>query len=426
MFKNFKNNILKMYLIKSTILDAIFIILLVICIIILLLTILEPTTVSIALCMFFYIPILKFIQSKYHSKLKTWKFYLCNYKYPLKKIKQLDTVSIALCMFFYIPILKFIQSKYHSKLKTWKFYLCNYKYPLKKIKQLDEEWSKTGIVCHTLISESCIFSFKNPTSIIDATKLILVCHTKCTHGESTWYSMIFYFSDGTSTELIYSSKDDIQELLFTISTLMPYIYIENPQEILKKFDNNFEELSKEVEIAKRQGIRNNYKVKANTKDCIENNSTNSKKISLKFFLGLPILLITILISCSIYFLEKILGLLLLLIVILSGIELCTNIVTCPQPITAQIARIDYFTDDTTQKCTPIYRYIVDNNVIEVKSQDNYNVDDYLGKVGNSKQLYYNPNNPFNYYDRATIPSTMWIITLMLIISIILIIAPDYI
>lgn len=85
---------------------------------------------------------------------------------------------------------------------------------------------------------------------------------------------------------------------------------------------------------------------------------------------------------------------------------------CTEKTTAQVIDANYFNEyhssgrkrHSVTMSTPIFEYETNNgDIIEVKSNTNYVVNDHKAEIGDEVILYYNPNNPEDYLCENDIP-----------------------
>ncbi len=330
-----------------------------------------------------------------------------------------DTRIIIIYLLALIIILVMFRAYFSTLRKNCKKYFSKFDHPFKQLRHLNKEWNAVGKCHNTLISQECIF-YKKDNIIVDATKLLYVDYKKQT--ENTRYDVMLYLSDSTQYTFTYSSLEDAQEVVSKMGQIMPYIYVGENEEILKQYNEDLETLIQQVENAKCYGQSNNNERSTSN---IQDSSTDQKeKLNILEMIALWLLLIFMVAVAVVATVFKWLMVMLFLgVSFASGFELYENITNCSVPVNAEITHIQYINENEEKKCIPTYTYTVEGQKIEVIAQDSYDIDDSNIELGHTLKLYYNPNNPNSYFNRATITSTLNFITIFVIIAFFIAIMP---
>ena len=316
-------------------------------------------------------------------------------------------IDMNICIIIYLLILGTLIYK-SWRLRNFRESLKNYcegfNNPQARLEEMVEECSKEDLVSNTWVNKDYIINIKKFIFIASA-KLLWVdsCSKRKPSykgGTTLHYYLKLFFDDGDIIEVEYNNIFNIKRVLMKISKVLPHVYIGEDEQLEDKFDN-IEELAEDVHMAKEIGKANSSQILFNDSNLYGNKyhdfrSYKHSKDRNKVIRGLKCFLFMLL---SIIFIYTGLG---------AIYTVYQNITKCTEPVNARISDIEYFNERvernkrhiTVLKCRPIYSYDVDGEEIEVESNLTYEVDYYDKQIGDTIELYYDPNDVEHYYDRT--------------------------
>lgn len=295
-----------------------------------------------------------------------------------------------------------------SERNVYKNFCKEFGNPDIKMKQLKKFSRTVQPICNTWIDDEFIV-YPNKELIIDATKVIWAFTEQQKNGEKIeGYNLCLALNDGQINRIKYDNMFSAKRVLQRVNEEMPYIFIGYDEQIDQLYNINIYRLVNEVEIAKASGRNDGVVIEFNDENLYGNNITSFEQYKERAKPSIIALLIVGILP--VFFCVKCWPL-----VVSAGnniIHTYAKLTICTEKTTAQVIDANYFNEyhssgrkrHSVTMSTPIFEYETNNgDIIEVKSNTNYVVNDHKAEIGDEVILYYNPNNPEDYLCENDIP-----------------------